>query len=642
MRRRICLDFLMRRRICLDLDIDTRYSPHRSKLEARGACNSSVGCAYYGFTRCATFLALICCSGSVAIEVDAHLSDHEITVGALHPVYELRTIDRLKPKPSPVMKHQSNILLAALALLAALVATWPPLHLVLVGANLPTYYMENIGWRFFWVQRFIAHVPGDYVHPGQGVLMPLIQSIYYLAGKVIGLDLFGQISLFGSLTLVGGALGLIVTALFIAVDDTLDAGARAALVTTPLVMALGDPQIFAYDVYPDYLAYAKILFLLFGWRWLHDQARDSRLSPRGARELGFLAGLLAALKLNYVLWPAGLLLISLIEARRAGRRDVVRLGFIIASWGAMSLGGQLLIFYHGNIFHIVKFFTTLFAWAPSLAPSLAFALDPFSSANMSIARLVAIFGILCLFGVGPRSTRSLATILVAIIIVAAALVMAYARAGSSIFDAVVMICVLCALLAARFPSSRAAQMASFAVAAAFVAWPAAWTIANRQDYASIISWGHVPLIRLGEAGDWQRGLFTWDMSRGLPVYVLTPTNYETQGTIEDMISMGGLQNFGGAPGNPPAVLRALYPQIHYLYFDSPGFPLTLPLERLVFLQVTGTPAPDFPHLDQQTLASHEKQVARALEGRRVEDCYRVTQFMTRQEIVSCVIGAKEE
>jgi hypothetical protein len=538
------------------------------------------------------------------------------------------------------MRQRSDILLVTLALLAALAATWPPLHLVLVGANLPTYYMENIGWRFFWVQRFIAHVPEDYVHPGQGVLMPLIQSIYYLAGKALGLDLFGQIGLFGELTLLGGALGLIASMLLVAVDRTLDAGARAALVTVPLVMALGDPQIFAYDVYPDYLAYAKILFLVFGWRWLRAQMGDSGLTSRDARELGVLAGLLAALKLNYALWPAGLLLISLIELRRAGRPDVIRLGFTIASWATASLGGLLLIFYHGSIRGVLIFFKTLFRWAPSLAPSLEFSLDPFSGNNASIARLVPILAILWLCGLGPRTTRSEPMTLISIIIAAAALAMAYVRGGSSIFDAVVMLGVLCPLLAARFPSRTAARVASFGVAAVFIAWPAAWTFANWENYASIIVWGHKPQVTLGEAGDWQRGLFDWNLSRDLPIYVLTPTNYETQGTIEDMISLG-LQNFGGAPGNPPAVLRALYPQIHYLYFDGPGYTLTLPPERLVFLQVTGTPVPDFPHLDPQILANHEKQVARALDGRRVEDCYRVTQFMTRQEIVSCVISARD-
>ena len=88
-----------------------------------------------------------------------------------------------------------------MALVAGLAAAWPPLHLVLTDANLPTFYHENIGYHFFGALRLIDGAPGDFVNAGQGVLQSLIQAAYYLVGKRAGLDLWGQINLFSHLTL---------------------------------------------------------------------------------------------------------------------------------------------------------------------------------------------------------------------------------------------------------------------------------------------------------------------------------------------------------------------------------------------------------------------------------------------------------
>jgi len=70
-----------------------------------------------------------------------------------------------------VSPRSLQLALFVIALLSGLAAAWPPLHLVIVNANLATYFHENIGYRFFWVLRAIDGAPGDFVHPGQGVLL---------------------------------------------------------------------------------------------------------------------------------------------------------------------------------------------------------------------------------------------------------------------------------------------------------------------------------------------------------------------------------------------------------------------------------------------------------------------------------------
>jgi len=535
-----------------------------------------------------------------------------------------------------------DLLIAVLALVCGMSVAWPPLHLVVVDANIATYFIENIGWRFFWVQRFIAHVPGDYVHPGQGPLMPLIQAMYYLAGKLLGLDLYGQIQLFGQLTLAVSAIALVILCLLIAFDRRLDRGIRAVLVTAPLVLSLSGPPLFAYDVYPDYLAYIKVLAPLFVWRWLHHRAWEGTLASRDAAELGVLAGFLCALKIAYVPWTAGLLLIMLIAAAKTRRNKAWRIGRPAILGGFASMAGSYLIFYYGNPRSVAKFFVVLWRWGSSLTPSTSYLTDP-NEAFMSLAAafLAVVVGILLLLKVLPtrRNPTSLAVAAVVAVLAGMAAFTAVMRGGgSSSFDADVMVCLLCPVAAAMLEGRRKIQVASFAIAAVFFVWPAYWTATHWRTYETVAVSGHQPLTDLATAGDWQRELYEWDMSRSLPVYVLTPTNYETQGTIEDMIYMG-FQNFGGAGADYAGTLKALYPQLHFLYFDRPDVPLRLPPQRVVFLHVTGDPPPDFPQLDPTTKAIHEKMIAGLLHNRTVEECYRVKQPMTQQTIVSCVLSA---
>jgi hypothetical protein len=534
--------------------------------------------------------------------------------------------------------------LAILALIASFIAVWPPLQLVLINANLPTFYQENIGWHFFWTQRFLDRVPGDYIHPGQGVLFTLIQALYILIGRLLKYDLYDQIHLFGHLTIVVAAIAMMLLVVIIAFDRTLDVAVRAALVVTPLVMSVGGPIVFVYNEYPDYLAYTKVLFLLFGWRWLHHRAWEGIATSRAAVELGILVGLLAAFKVTYPLWAAGLLLISIAVMVPVDLRAAVHKASILVGAAAASMVACFLIFYYGNPWSMVKFFTSLLRWGVTQSGTWSFSLDPFvnfANNEASLARTALLTVILCAFRLLGLSWKSSVFSAVVLALVAYAVATCYWRGGgSSYFDAVMMVSVLCVLAAATFQRRQVVRLASFAVAAAFIAWPATWVFAHWHEYKTVTVYKGLSLLKLADVGDWQRGLYNWNVSRGLPLYVLMPTNREAQGTIEDMI-YAGFQNFAGAPTDVLRNLKTLYPHITFLYFDSVGYRLALPPRRLVFMYAKGKPLLPFPQIDDKSFEDHARQVERLLKDRRQEECYKVTHMFSRVEVISCVLSAPE-
>ena len=524
----------------------------------------------------------------------------------------------------------------AVAVVASLLALWPPAHLILAHANLATLYHENLGYRFFWAMREIDGAPGDFVHPGQGVLFPLIQAIYYLFGKLSGLDLFGQISLFGRLTLSVAVVAMLALTLLIALDRKLAAGPRAALVTAPLVMALGHVDVFSYDLYPDYHAYSKLLFLLFAWRWLSRRGWQGVRSRGVACELGALAGLLGALKINYAIFPAALLLASLAVTAISRPRAALRLAALTALLGALTMGSLFLLYYGGNFAALARFFAVLSTFAGSLGASSGISIDPFagwsSEAYSNLAWLSTILALICLGGFATRRARPAAFALLLAALGAAVLAMAYWRGGAaSAYDAVIVLALLSVLAAATLEDAALVRRTSLALAAVFLLWPASWVACHWRGYSS--DNGLLPL--LADAGDWQRGLYQWNLAHGLPIYVLMPSNNFPQGTIEDMM-MRGMTNFGEvwykANDNPTRVAR--YPLFHFVSYDA-----ALPPQPIVFMWVTG----DKPFLtvDQSMLDYHKWQVEHLLLGRQYEACYRVKQVFTGGTVVSCVMSAPE-
>jgi len=560
------------------------------------------------------------------------------------------------------VKSRSNLALGAFAFATGMVAAWPPLHLVLVNANLATYYPANIGNRFFWTLRFVENVPGDFVHPGQGVVLPLIQALYYLAGKLLGLDLFGQINLFGLLTIAVPAMAMVALSLAIAFDRQMDTSLRVALLAVPLVIAFGGPQLFAYLPYPDYFPYSKFFFLLFGWRWLHHRSWAGIATPYAAIELGILAGFLAALKVNYVVWPAGLLLGSLI-ATVPNWRAVLRAAVLVGLSAALVTVGAFLLHYRGSLSEIVQFFRFVTNWGTALTGSPDFTLSLFPETNVTrvggppagdphaseatLAWLLVIFAALACLPFSRFRIKPAAIALTIVALTVIAVRMAYVRGGgSSYFDAVVMVSILTVMITAVLDRRNVARFAQIALAVIFVAWPTAWILSNWRAYASVTVTGHEPLTKLGEAGDWQRKLHTWNLSHGLPIYVLTPTNYYTKGTIEDMMMLG-FRNFAihAELANRNPALLAFYPQFHFLFFSDvapqPSYHMSLPPQRVIFMQMLGKPSLDFPQLDQMTLDQHAREVDDLLRGRRRDQCYTVRHILTGVDIKSCVMSAPE-
>ncbi|HKO09586.1 MAG TPA: hypothetical protein VJ487_17925 [Alphaproteobacteria bacterium] len=532
------------------------------------------------------------------------------------------------------LRRNAPCALLAVAVAASLLALWPPAHLILANANLPTLFHENLGYRFFWALRLIDGAPGDFVHPGQGVLLSLIQAIYYLFGKLTGLDLFGQISLFARLTLGVAVVAMLTLTIAIALDRKLDVGLRAALVTAPLVMGLGHSTVFSYDLYPDYHAYSKVFFLLFAWRWLSHRGWQGIRSRRAACELAVLAGLLGALKVNYAIFPAVLLLASLGVTAASRPGEALRLGAVMAPTGAIVMAGLFLLHYGGDIAAVARFFVVLSTFARSLGGPSQISLDPLagwsSDSYSNLAWLSAILAFLCLAALGTRRALPAAFALVLAGLGAAAVAMAYWRGGAaSAFDGVVIVALLCVLAAATLKDHSTARHASLALAAVFVLWPASWVACHWRAYST--DNGLLPLLET--AGDWQRGLFDWNLSHGLPIYVLMPSNNFPQGTIEDMM-MRGMTNFGEVwyASNENPTRAARFPQFHFVSYD-----VQLPPQRLVFMWVTGERP--FLTVDQAMLDRHKQLVERLLRGRRREECYQVRQVFTGGTVVSCVMSA---
>lgn len=545
------------------------------------------------------------------------------------------------------VRYDSPRVLFGVALVLGLAALWPPLHLIVVRANLATYFHENIGYHFFWVLRLVDGAPGDFVHPGQGVLLSLLQAVYYLIGKLAGLDLYGQIDLFGMLTLGVACAAMLGLMLAMALDRRLDIGLRAALVTSPLAMGLGHAHVFAYGLYPDYHAYTKVFFLLFAWLWLRRRGWEGIESPRVAAGLGVLTGLLGALKVNYVVFPAGLVLMSFALAAKGKRTPAARAGFVYVAVAAAVVSGLFILHYGLRPAEVGRFFTLLWHFGRELQGSSGLTLDPFASwsinSTSNLSWLVALLVVPCLLGLASRRGRAAVFSLVLLGLGGLAVAMCYWRGGGAgYFDAVVIVTVLSVIATATLGSDRMTRVTSLGLAAVFVLWPAAWLATHWHKYA----WDDGGLLpRLAEAGDWQRGLFEWNVKHELPIYVLMPSNGLTEGTIEDMM-LRGMTNFTDSwyLANQNPTRAALFPAFHIGNTD-----LALPNRRVVFMWVTsdrpiymrGAGEPPALMADRAMLDRVNQSVERILRGRRREACYQVRHIMTNADIVSCVVSAPD-
>lgn len=500
------------------------------------------------------------------------------------------------------MRKLSFFLFAALCIAAVSIS---PLLFLWYDFALPDFYHENIGFRFFWTMRWVDGAPGDFIHPGQGVLLPFIQAAYYSVAQG---DLWDRINTFANLTSIGGVASIAGVMLIIAVDR-IPSRAKAALLLAPVFLAISHQHLFAYHLYPDYHIYAQALLTFVAWYFVREFVVGApRLSSFVG--LGILAGLAAALKIN--LGPLVLLL-----ALANGTRQMA---IIAGCASALVYGGLLAIYYRFRPGFITDYFIGLFNFAGNDWSFPWAELFPFASwhahtmSNLGAALLLAAVLLAILY----KSSARLAAVLAGI--TAFALLMAIRRGGgASYFDATVVTTLVCAI-AISSPSmppmpARAAitLMASSVVIWTLTSWP---KLLNNNG------------LILQPATNWQRTLYDWNARHNLPILAIFPSNSFVVGSIEDMM-MRGFSNFARVwyEANDNPSLHKLFPNHRFGSYD-------VKITRPAVVQwVEATES--FPFPDDWRL--HNERM-RQIVGPNTGDCFEVRPPIAPFTIVhSCVV-----
>jgi hypothetical protein len=411
----------------------------------------------------------------------------------------------------------SQLGLAAAAIFAV---AYTPVHLVMTGYSYPDFLHENIGFRFFWTMRWLDGAPDDFIHPGQGVLLPFIQAAYYEVSRG---TLWERINTFADLTAIGAAVADAALLLLISLDRKLSTISRISLLIAPVVMAIGHAHVISYHRFPDYHAYEKVLLLCSAWVFVREFVFD-KPTVRSFAVLGVLAGLVASLKIN--LGPLVLLL-------AASQGPIFYFG-IATAVSAFTYALLLLLYYGPHLDFIRGYFDLLLNLSGTQWPLVWPDLSPFASwADHSMSNLGAYL-ILCalLLMVLARTRPRLSAILFLMMTLSFAMTVKRGG-GASYFDAVVVILLLIAIAVAALPARTLIGQAAIGLLAINLSLSVAF------NYDRITMHG-TPMNPPGQI--WQRDLFNWNRSHGLPIYAIFPENHFIPGTIEDMI-MRGFSNF---------------------------------------------------------------------------------------------------
>jgi hypothetical protein len=388
---------------------------------------------------------------------------------------------------------------------------------VWTNASLPDVYSENIGYRFFWTMRWVDGARDDFIHIGQGVLLPMVQALYFIAAKKLAVDLWGEINLFAQMTMVGP---VILTALLmsgIAADRRLPLEVKALLLLSPVVMALSHQHTFLYHLYPDYAAYEKVLFTGIFWfvirNFVYATPRDI-----DALWLGVAAGAAAALKINLGIVVLGLVWI-------APQRP-----FRLAIYGSLTAA-----YYGGNLEWVARYFRELFAFSGAGADFPWADLSPLGSwrentmSNLGTALVIIVISAIYLFA----RDRLVRIPLVCSALAGLVLLMAVRRGGgASYFDAFMISVLLLALMGSGPTSDRRLARAIIFL---FLIGPMIFVG---------MSWATVSTNsgKIVAKTNWQRQLTQWNDSKNLPIVSIFPSNSFVYGSIEDMM-MRGFSNF---------------------------------------------------------------------------------------------------
>ena len=254
-----------------------------------------------------------------------------------------------------------------LALAVVIIYAAPLLHLVLAGTSVAPAFNENIGYRYFYILRAIEN-PADFTHPIQGTLTGVIQQAIYLALRLVDPApqnaLVEKTNLFALATSLSATVLLALVLIAVARSRAIDFPSKLALFALPLIYEYGSYYGLWFTLLPDYYVLQEPLLILMAFVSLvfaQSALTEGRMVKLVALS-GAIMGLLAGLKVTYIVTPALMLGASIFASSRHRARDVAMLTAACGTTYALCL----LVYYHGNVSYAVRFVVLLYHWMPAL------------------------------------------------------------------------------------------------------------------------------------------------------------------------------------------------------------------------------------------------------------------------------------
>lgn len=515
----------------------------------------------------------------------------------------------------------------------------PPLRWVYKGANLSTFYGENIGYHFFWSMRFVDGAPNDVIIPSQGAVMAILQNIYYIIGQQFTSDLLLQTNIFGYLTIAIPLIGWLFLLLLIGRDSHLPKPTRLGLIFTPLVFGLINQTLFAYQLYPDYHSYVKLF--LFGTLYYYLKNFVYKISCSSTIIVfGILTGTIGALKLPIIIFPIGLFLSYFVSTTNYKKYiySLIKFTAIVI----ITFSSYFLILFKCNLSSIYDFFYSILHVAGTSSPMVIgdflptnyWSIDWLANPNLNLIILNAIFIVFALMQtIVLKKSKSKSLVILFTTALITFLITIKRGGGASYVDNLVIITLLI-LLTSYYPESKLRNSLSYAVAIVFIAWPLTWIFSSKLNALPNYQTNNFLLNALTNGGDWQRPIYEWNDKQDLPIYVIVPSNSYAIGTLEDMIMRGfSNSNQGWYTSNQNPSLTKLFPKHKFGSYD-----MQLPSSPFVLQFITAENS--FPLVDKVELEKHTHNMKRMKEGYTQGPCFEVIQPLVGATVKSCVMTPK--
>jgi len=523
--------------------------------------------------------------------------------------------------------------LSLLAIISWTLYAIPPLHFIYKKANLPTFYSENIGYHFFQSMRFVDGSKDDLII-SSGVVVPLVQNIYYAVCKLISPNLIDQILIYGYLTILIPTVLMFALLIAISWNKSLPQNIRIILILSPLVFSLTHIHSFSWHLYPDYPHYVKLIFLFTFYYYIKNfiYAKPNFLN---FLVIGILAGIISSIKIPLGFFPISLISIYLIPHIR--NSTIVRsyLGFI----GAAILTFILLtvILYWKNPINSFHYVSAIFKFGMDLKSNAILGdFSPFGSwtennyANLSILFIFLSLIVIANLVIGKLDFSKTAFIGYFLLGIYAVWACFKRGSGGSYTDGVVVVTLLIPTLCAISYKKISAKLSSV-VCIIFLFWPLFWIYQN-FTISYISNNGLLP--NLGTIGKWQNEIYEWNKSHKMKIVGIFPSNSYVVGTIEDMM-MRGFSNFSEVwySSNNNYSLKNLFPDYFFGSYD-----IVLPPRPLVIMYITSDQS--FPLVNKSELEIHNKYLNNIMDQFNKGPCYEVDYPLFNAKIKSCVIFDK--